>query len=139
MTRHFGSSFYAAAVLLSLGELGFRRVFMCDSFSGIPQANSPEQNRGMDEVAHLLKTDVGVSEQLVLSAGRALGLPVGMEIDAAVRIVPGFFNTTLKKLTAEQSDLTFSILRLDGDTYFSTMESLDALYGRLRLTNSRPS
>ena len=128
-----GASFYAAAVLVTLGQLGPRRVFLCDSFSGIPQANSPGQNRGMDKEAHLLQTEVGVSEQLVLSTGLALGLPLGVDVDSIVRLVPGFFNVSLTKLTAEHTDLTFSVVRLDGDTYFSTMESLEALYSRLNI------
>jgi|Transcript_6544 O-methyltransferase len=126
-----GASFYAAAILRSLGELGTRRIFMCDSFSGIPEANSPGQRRGMDTEAHLLKTEVDVSEDLVISSGRSLGLPVGNETDAVIRTVLGFFNTSLDALTAEESQMQFSVLRLDGDTYFSTMESLEALYDRL--------
>lgn len=126
-----GASFYAAAVLQTLGELGPRRVFMCDSFSGIPAPKNLEQMRGQDIDAHLQGTDIGVSEDQVIADGIALGLPIGKQTTSTVQTVPGFFNTTLQVLVSADPLMRFSVLRLDGDTYFSTMESLDVLYSRL--------
>ena len=121
-----GMSFYGAAVLQSLNQMGRRTVYLCDSFSGIPAPKNTSQAQGVDAYAHTLGTDKGVSLEIVQSYATVLGF--SYESGGPLHFVPGYFNESLPRLMASNPHLRFSILRLDGDTYFSTMEALDVLY-----------
>jgi O-methyltransferase len=104
-----GASMLMRATLDSLGARD-RTVWVADSFQGFPAA---------DVQGHLSATDfLAVPEQEVRASFARLGL------EAGVRFVPGFFEDTLPELTGR----TWSLVRLDGDTYEATWLTLEALY-----------
>lgn len=92
-----------------------RTVFVCDSFEGLPyDPNEPDYEK-MD----FLK--VGLEEVKQNFAK--------FEQNENVTYIKGWFQDTLHLLPTEQ----FSIIRLDGDMYESTMVALNALYPKLSL------
>ena len=99
-----------------------RRVFVADSFSGLP----PPDTRFEKDLATLhawhTRTELAISLESVKQNFASYDL-----LDEQVIFVPGFFNDTLAKIDAAK----FSILRLDGDMYSSTLDTLDALYDRV--------
>ena len=122
-----GLSFLAAAVLRSLGELGSRRVWLCDSFRGIPPPIATQKAVNIDKTAW--RKGLGNDNSPALARTRATRL--GFD-EASVRIAPGWFNESLPRL-AQSNGVAWriAVLRLDGDTYFSTLEALEALYDRV--------
>jgi O-methyltransferase len=102
-----GASMLMRATLDSLGEE--RMVVVADSFQGFP-AGAEENLAGFDFLA------VAV-EEVRASFGR-LGL------DRGVEFLPGFFEETLGALAGR----TWSLVRIDADTYAPTRAALDALY-----------
>lgn len=137
-----GSAMFAAAVLSIYGQLGGdagRWVWLADSFRGIPEVK-PEQYP--DDVAHagaeMLSAHEHNSAEGVLRSFERLGLlPPG---DGArsrhrgpVRILEGYFNETLPPAQNQAifAARRFSLIRLDGDTYESTIQGLDSLYRHL--------
>ena len=111
-----GASIFARAALELYGDTD-RRVWVADSFQGLPAPSLPE-----DEGSAFWKE-------------KALAIPVervranfaryGM-LDERVRFLVGWFKDTLP--TAPIDEL--AILRLDGDMYESTMDAL-VLYDRV--------
>ena len=104
-----GASILMRATLDSLGARD-REVWVADSFQGFPAA---------DDQGHLNATDfLAVPVETVRENFARLGL------DEGVRFVPGFFEETMPGLTGR----TWSLLRLDADTYEATWLALSALY-----------
>jgi O-methyltransferase/8-demethyl-8-(2,3-dimethoxy-alpha-L-rhamnosyl)tetracenomycin-C 4'-O-methyltransferase len=98
-----------------------RQIYVCDSFEGLPppdDANYPS-DAGLDLSKY---PQLAVSVQEVTDNFRNYGL-----LDDQVSFVKGWFKDTLSHLEAER----FALLRLDGDLYESTIQSLTALYPRL--------
>jgi O-methyltransferase len=102
-----GASMLARATLDSLGDE--RTVVVADSFQGFA-AGAEENLAGFDFLA------VPVEE--VRQSFARLGL------DRGVEFVPGFFEQTLAGLAGR----TWSLIRIDADTYEATRAALDALY-----------
>lgn len=109
-----------------------RRVFMCDSFVGIPEQSAYGRGRGhvrssagaeQDGRAHQLSILNANSAERVRMDASMLGLDL-----SRLTFVIGFFNASLPKLLTDEPQLRFAIVRLDGDTYWSTYEALEALY-----------
>ena len=48
-----------------------------------------------------------------------------------MRFIEGYFNVSLPRLVMDEPNIRFSVVRLDGDTYFSTMDAIKTLYPRL--------
>jgi O-methyltransferase len=115
-----GASIMVRAVLAAYGE-NRRRVWLADSFRGLPPPNSEQypHDAGLDLSD---QTALAVSLETVRANFEALGL-----LDDTVRFVEGWFADTLAHVEAD----AFAIVRLDGDLYESTMQSLDALYPKL--------
>jgi hypothetical protein len=65
-----------------------------------------------------------------LSRVKASAARLGLD-PARLRFVPGFFNVSLPALLRSESDLRFALIRLDGNTFWSTFEALETLYPRL--------
>lgn len=139
-----GSAMFATAVLSVYGELEGvaegRRVWLADSFRGIPEVKPeryPEDaaHQGAEQLsAHERNTAMGV----LRSFERVGLLPEGGPERASrgvgpVRILEGYFNETLPAPgnQAAFAERRFSLIRLDGDTYESTIQALDALYPHL--------
>jgi len=103
-----------------------RRVWVADSFQGLPE---PDAARFPTEAKYhatpLMKTlygkfAVGVDE--VKRNFEAYGL-----LDEQVRFLVGWFKDTLPSAPIKK----LAVMRLDGDYYDSTMDSLTALYDKL--------
>lgn len=108
--------------LLAAYEVPDRRVWVADSFQGLPPPTAaPDVAFGLDlskEKAPMLAVDLST----VWRAFDDFGL-----MDDRVKFIPGWFKDTLKTAPIEQ----VSILRLDGDIYESTMDIFTALYDKL--------
>lgn len=100
-----------------------RKVFVADSFEGLPQ---PDPDVCIeDAIAHEVLKKAGlfvVSEDAVRKNFERYGV-----LDDNVVFLKGWFNETLPKAPVDQ----LAVLRLDGDYYESTMDALNALYPKL--------
>ena len=110
---------------LHLQNISDRRVWLADSFEGLPQGwkniKSPR-----DWLASLMLgflDHLSVSEETVKNSFKQYDL-----LDDQVRILKGWFKDTLPKIPHH---VRFGIIRLDGDYYESTMDSLVNLYPKL--------
>lgn len=114
-----GAVIYAYHILKSLGSN--KKVYVADSFEGLPAPDT--SNYPMDAGDHhwtldWLKVDLEtVKENFNLFGG----------YDDNVIFVKGWFKDTLPRIGIEK----LSVLRLDGDMYESTMDSLNNLYDKL--------
>jgi O-methyltransferase/8-demethyl-8-(2,3-dimethoxy-alpha-L-rhamnosyl)tetracenomycin-C 4'-O-methyltransferase len=98
-----------------------RRVFVADSFQGVP-APRPDLYPADTGDKHQQFSQLAVPLETVKANFARYGL-----LDDRVVFVEGLFDQTLPKLDAGP----FALLRLDGDTYESTIVALEALYPRL--------
>ena len=73
-----------------------------------------------------------ISGHLTQSRGEEFRVLDGL-LDNQVQFLEGWFKDTLHKAPIEQ----LAVLRLDGDMYESTIQALDALYGRLSVGGIR--
>lgn len=95
-----------------------RVVYVADSFAGLPQTERED-----DDAASLhFDRTLAVSRDKGAEAFARYGL-----LDDQVRFVEGWFQDTLPGL----ADRKWSLIRLDGDMYDSTMDALTNLYPRL--------
>jgi hypothetical protein len=108
--------------ILRAHDVEDRAVFVADSFEGLPPPDPryPADADGRFHTSDLLR----VSRDRVEDNFRRYDL-----LDDQVRFLAGWFSETLPTL----SDRTFSVIRLDGDMYESTMDSLMNLYPLLSL------
>lgn len=107
--------------ILGLYEDKQRRVFVADSFEGLPPPKSDVYEADKDDPHHTY-AELAVSQEQVQSNFDRYGL-----LDEQVVFLKGFFSDTLPQLTGQ----TFALLRLDGDMYESTYCALEALYPQL--------
>merc|ERR1711977_811695 len=115
-----GASIYAKAVLNVLGEGHKRKVFVVDSFQGLPKASDSSHVGGDLDMWGENKYFV-VSKEDVMTNFKAFGL-----LDDNVHFVKGYFKDSLPPLVPSLSKI--AVLRLDGDMYSSTMDELFNLY-----------
>lgn len=115
-----GAAIFAREVLNQYGAPE-RRVFACDSFQGLPEPDA-EQFPGDEGDLHYAVDFLRASREEVEANFRRFG--TGTD---GVQFVEGWFRDTLPTLRNE----TFSVIRLDGDMYESTMQALENLYPRL--------
>jgi O-methyltransferase len=110
-------------VILAAHEVGDRHVWLADSFCGLPE---PDTTRyPLDDFSSLHnQLELAVRRQDVESNFRRYGL-----LDAQVHFLEGWFEDTLPTLAGH----TWSVIRLDGDLYQSTIEALESLYPGLSL------
>ena len=107
--------------VLAVYRIDDRRVFVADSFEGLPPPDENKYPADKGEVLHK-NAYLAVSRAEVENNFRKYGL-----LDDQVVFLQGWFRDTLARAPIE----SLSILRLDGDMYGSTMESLESLYPRL--------
>lgn len=111
------------ACIFMKGLLNFyksdKKVYVADSFEGLP-APDPKYVYDDGDTHHNVPM-LSVSEDVV----RANFINFGL-LDDKVIFVKGWFKNTLPLLTAK-----FSLIRLDGDMYESTMDALVSLYPKL--------
>lgn len=98
-----------------------RRVFVADSFEGLPRPDAVRYPADKRNKLHAFK-ELAISEADVRRNFAAYGL-----LDEQVVFLKGLFKDTLPELTNER----FALIRLDGDMYESTMDALAHLYDRL--------
>jgi O-methyltransferase len=115
-----GACIYMRGILAAHGDLT-RRVFVADSFRGLPPAN-PSQYPADEGDAHNTYAQLAVSRAEVEENFRRYGL-----LDERVVFLEGWFKDTLPSAPIDR----LSVLRLDGDMYESTIQVLDALYGKV--------
>ena len=107
--------------VLSAYQVTDRRVWVADSFEGVPP---PDLDRYPSDVGSDYHTfeDLSVSFETVRSNIDKYGL-----LDDQVVFLRGWFKDTLGTAPIER----LALLRLDGDLYESTIVALDALYDKL--------
>lgn len=111
-----GASIFMRGVLVAVGESA-RRVWLYDSFQGLPK---PENESDLD--LSMYSDYLGVSLHRVKDNFRQFGL-----LSERVNFVPGWFKDTLPTASVQQ----IVLLRLDGDMYESTRDSLEHLYPKI--------
>ena len=102
-----------------------RKVYLCDSFEGIPKATKAHAT-GPDADAHRLSILNDNSLERVQESAKRFHID-----PARVEFVQGYFDKTLPALVGDRPDLRFAVVRLDGDTFDSTWAAISALYPRL--------
>jgi len=117
-----GASIFMRA-LLEAHEVRDRRVFVADSFAGLPIPNEDAYPLDSGDTHHK-QTFLAVSRSEVEANFRNYGL-----LDTQVVFLEGWFKDTLPEAPIE----TLAVLRLDGDMYESTMDVLNALYSKLSI------
>ena len=115
-----GACIYARAILAAHGDAE-RRVFVADSFRGLPPPNPLDYSADAGD-QHSTFEELVVSREEVAANFHRYGL-----LDDGVKFVEGWFKETLRKAPIER----LCILRLDGDMYESTIDALDALYHKV--------
>lgn len=102
------------------GHNGGRRVFVADSFEGLPppKADGPNPN----DRHHMAAALLAVSVEQVKENFRAYNL-----LDSNVIFLKGWFVDTLRAADIKQ----LAVLRLDGDMYESTLDAIMPLYPKV--------
>jgi O-methyltransferase len=114
-----GACIYMRAILAAAGD-NKRRVFVADSFEGLPLPNDEfPADRGD---AHSTYRQLAISRADVEANFERYGL-----LDEQVIFLEGWFKDTLPCAPIER----LSLLRLDADMYESTIQSLKALYHKV--------
>jgi O-methyltransferase len=107
--------------ILAANEIRDRKVYVADSFAGVPPPR-PEIYPADRDLRLDLSTELAVSLDVVKENFRRYGL-----LDDQVVFVEGLFSKTLPALKAGP----FALARLDGDLYESTHVALQSLYPKL--------
>lgn len=115
-----GACIYMRAILAAHGVQD-RRVFVADSFAGLPPPN-PQKYPADSGDKHHQFTELAVSLDEVQDNFSRYGL-----LDEQVVFLKGWFKDTLPTAPIEQ----LAVIRLDGDMYESTIDSLSNLYHKL--------
>ena len=115
-----GASIFMRAVLKAYGDR-MRSVWVADSFEGLPKPDG-RYSQDIGDQHWTLKSVLGVSLEQVKANFARYGL-----LDGQVRLLAGWFKDTLPTAPITQ----LAILRLDGDMYSSTMDTLQNLYPKL--------
>jgi O-methyltransferase len=115
-----GTTIFMRGILEAYGDVD-RRVFVADSFQGLPppDADAYPADEGLDFHLHPI---LAVDAAAVRENFERYGL-----LDDRVILLEGWFADTLPRLTDEH----FAVVRLDGDLYESTMDAIVHLYPRL--------
>jgi hypothetical protein len=124
-----GATIFMRAVLKQYG-ITDRLVWVADSFEGLPKLTEAQSQHPGD-----LSVEV---ERLNSGGPMKLGLAVSLDqvranfskfdlLDDQVRFLKGWFRDTLPSAPIKK----LAVLRLDGDMYQSTMDTLEALYHKV--------
>lgn len=98
-----------------------RRVFVADSFAGLPPPDAESFPADAGDIHHTFDP-LAVSRRDVEDNFRRYGL-----LDDRVVFMEGWFKDTLPSAPIER----IAVLRLDGDMYESTIQALEALYHKV--------
>lgn len=100
-----------------------KKIWVADSFQGVPQPNIKLYPQDKDDKLYLYD-ELKVSKEEVVNNFKKYGL-----LDENIIFLQGLFKDTLYNSEIEK----LSLLRIDGDLYESTFQTLDALYPKLSL------
>lgn len=115
-----GASIFMRGVLAAY-EVTDRRVFVADSFEGLPKPDV--ENYPLDAGDALYQASpLAISKEDVADNFQRYGL-----LDQQVVFLQGWFKDTLPHVPSSK----FAVIRLDGDLYQSTIEALENLYPKL--------
>jgi O-methyltransferase len=115
-----GACIYMRGLLKARGATD-RRVWVADSFAGLPPPDPGEYPADRNDEHHTVAA-LAVTQQAVRANFARYGL-----LDEQVCFLEGWFKDTLPAAPIKQ----LSLLRLDGDMYESTIQTLDAMYCKL--------
>lgn len=115
-----GACIYAKGIFMAQGETQ-RRVFVADSFKGLPPPDADKYPEDKGDEHHTVK-ELAISRRDVEDNFRRYGL-----LDETVVFLEGWFKDTLPTAPIDR----LAVLRLDGDMYESTMDALHALYHKV--------
>ena len=115
-----GSCIFMRAVLKAYGEKE-RTVWVADSFEGLPDVDPAVYP---DDASIWSGGEMAVSLERVKENFARYGM-----LDNQVRFLKGFFADTLPDAPIDR----LAVLRLDGDLYSSTMDTLQNLYPKLSI------
>jgi hypothetical protein len=108
-----GTAIFLRAILAALGD-EHRRVWACDSFAGLPEADAERYPIDVPMRLHeYSELEVGLDEVRANFARYGL-------LDERVVFTEGWFRDTLPSLPVQH----IAVLRLDGDLYESTIDAL---------------
>jgi hypothetical protein len=107
--------------ILKAHDVRDRRVYVADSFAGLPEPDADAYPADRGDVHHIHEF-LAISQEQVAANFRRYGL-----LDDRVVFLKGWFKDTLPAAPMEQ----LAVLRLDGDMYGSTIEALTSLYPKL--------
>jgi hypothetical protein len=116
-----GVCIFMRAILAAHGVTD-RRVWVADSFQGVPEAGEDSYFLDQEMALHNINSVLSVSADVVRADFKSFDL-----FDEQVQFLEGWFSDTLP--TAPISSL--AVLRLDADLYSSTKEALTELYPKL--------
>lgn len=108
--------------MLAAYRIRDRRVFVADSFKGVPEPNGQLYPQDTGDTLHMEKI-LSVSKSEVEDNFRKYG-----PLDEQVVFLEGWFKDTLPNAPIEK----LSVMRVDGDMYESTMDALINLYPKLQ-------
>ncbi len=116
-----GGSCIFMRALLAAYAIEDRKVYVADSFEGLPKPD-PQKFPADKGDKHHTRKFLAVSQDEVENNFRRYGL-----LDDQVVFLKGWFKDTLPNAPIEK----LAVLRLDGDMYASTMDALANLYPKL--------
>jgi O-methyltransferase len=116
-----GCSIFMRAALAAFGDTS-RIVWVADSFEGLPPPDAQNYPKDKGDIHWTHQSYLGVSLETVKANFERYGY-----LDERVRFLKGWFKDTLHTAPVTQ----LAIVRLDGDMYESTIQTLDALYPKL--------
>jgi len=115
-----GATIFMRAILKAYG-VADRRVWVADSFEGLPPPRPEQYPRDAGDVHHTYE-QLAISLDVVKANFERYGL-----LDRQVAFLKGWFRDTLPHAPIRK----LAVLRLDGDMYESTMDALVHLYPKL--------
>ncbi len=116
-----GACIFMRGILKAFGSMD-RRVYVADSFSGLPKPDEVHYPADRGDDHYLRHSTLAISLDDVKENFRKYDL-----LDDQVVFLVGWFKDTLPTLADER----FAVIRLDGDMYESTMDAMKNLYPRL--------
>jgi len=120
-----GMTIFLRAVLAAHGDTA-RRVWVADSFQGLPE---PDAKRfPLEARAHASKTMTEDFQRFAVSLADVRANFAAFDLlDDQVQFLVGWFKDTLPTAPIDR----LAVLRLDGDYYESTMDTLTALHDKV--------
>lgn len=115
-----GACIYAKGIFEACG-VSNRKIFVADSFRGLPKPNAERYPADSGDQHHTFE-ELAISRAVVTDNFRRYGL-----LDDNVVFLEGWFKDTLPTAPIER----LAVLRLDGDMYESTIDTLNALYHKV--------